>query len=543
MEEIQIGPWRLPENLQLLCLWIATVTEMSTGTSPSPSMMGRYLKKLPSLRECLVHCDSISPTELDHPLVTLWGLEISEPLVINTYRAFLNRIVLPCDTRDMVDGFYTRSAAILDELQENLISSLLPFMPGLPSPPRDWSNHCAFGPGAVAETPGQLSPYNKIRLLADLEDSNDDKDRTPTSRIILVPKNWKKKRLIAAEPIRKGFLQHGLAAVLMDAIEACSPIRFSDQGQNRCRCDVKHATIDLSDASDSVLLRHVSLILPEWYEELVSVRSSHAQYKNDPAVPLGMYGTMGSACTFPVETWVFYSLTYGIMNFLGATADELKDIRVYGDDIVVPCIWGQVVADFLVSVGFKVNASKSFWDTSVGYRETCGKETFYNSDVSPLRLPRGSTEMWLRRVDFQSVADFLTQLAYYGCFETQRAILSSIESWGARSFLKTSPRLGTRSTDENLPAFTVFAPTSVETTTNLSLGHWEKYNLVFSQDQWDVFARDFILSRRRKESFQGSVSNKIVPASADTVDVEVGCGQYGRLYSFRSEKLNVKKST
>ncbi|DAD50663.1 TPA_asm: RNA-directed RNA polymerase [ssRNA phage SRR6960799_5] len=541
MDKIQIGPWCILRAQQLLCLWVATVTEMSTGHIPNASQMGRYLKRLPPLKECLVHCDSIKACMLSAPFVSLWGERIDDPLILNVYRSFLSRISMPVDDKGSIGAFFERAAAALDEKEDTLIRAILPYCPSLLPPARDWSNYCEFGPGAIAQIPGQLSLYRKIQLLADQEsDSNDMQDST--SRIILVPKNWKKKRLIAAEPIRLGYLQHGLATMLMRSIEACSPIRFSDQGQNRQRCDISHATLDLSDASDSVLLRHVELIMPEWYEQLLSVRSTYGRYQ-DTVVPLGMYGTMGSACTFPVETWVFYSLSYGIMNYLGATGEQLRDLRVYGDDIVTPVIWGQVVADFLSSVGFKVNESKSFWDSSVGYRETCGVETMNNIDITPLRLPRGSTEMWLERVDFQSFSDFLSQLPYYGCFELQRVLLSSIGNWDPfRPTRMEGARLGCRLTHDALPPFTVFAPLEDELSTNLTTEAWKKHKCVFNRDQWDTFARDYILHRQRQRWFSSIMRRQIDPGYVD-FDVSLALPSLSnQLWSSKSEKIRVRNN-
>lgn len=514
---------------------------MSTGHIPNASQMGRYMKRLPPLRECLVHCDSIKACMLSAPFVSLWGERIDDPLILNVYRSFLSRISMPVDDKGSIGAFFERAAAALDEKEDTLLRAILPYCPSLLPPARDWSNHCEFGPGAIAQLPGQLSLYRKIQLLTD-QDSLTNDMQDSTSRIILVPKNWKKKRLIAAEPIRLGYLQHGLATILMRSIEACSPIRFSDQGQNRQRCDISHATIDLSDASDSVLLRHVELIMPDWYEQLLSVRSTYGRYQNT-IVPLGMYGTMGSACTFPVETWVFYSLSYGIMNYLGATGEQLRDLRVYGDDIVTPMIWGQVVADFLSSVGFKVNESKSFWDSSVGYRETCGVETLNNTDITPLRLPRGSTEMWLERVDFQSFSDFLSQLPYYGCFELQRVLLSSIGNWDPfRPCGTKGARLGCRLTHDTLPPFTVFAPLEDESDTNLTTQAWKKHKCVFTCDQWDTFARDYVLHRQKQRWFSGVTRRQIDPGYVNS-DVSLALPSLSnQLWSSKSEKVLVRDS-
>lgn len=540
MDKIQIGPWSVSRQDQLKVLWIATVTEMATGSIPSPSMMGRYLKSLPPLRECLLSVDSLSASSLGSTdFRTLWGLKLQTPLIINTYRAFLKRILLPVDESDIVNQFSMRTLATLDDRQRALLRGLLPYCPSLFGPPWDWSNRCAFGPGVVSEQSGLILPYWKVKLLAQ---QIVDEESSRTSRIILVPKDWKKKRLIAAEPIGLGYAQHGLASVLMQTIEDCSPIRFSDQGQNRRRCNMQHATIDLSDASDTVLLDHVSLLLPQWYDALCQVRSTHGKYR-DCLYTLNMYGTMGSACTFPVETWVFYSISYGIMNYLGATYEELQDLRVYGDDIVTPLAWGQIVSDFLTETGFKVNYGKSFWGSSDGYRETCGVETFFDSDVTPIRLPRGATEKWLENVDPQSFCDFITRLTSYGCFQLARVLLSSWGDWGVfrPQWLKSSCLGSYPDRDEPKP-YSAWLLTGEQLESNISQTVKCSFNKEFSQDQWDVFARDYYLAASGDMRFQASYyPTHLAKESLLAYAKEADHLQLNGDPSFVKRKLRVKK--
>lgn len=450
---------------------------------------------LPPLKECIIHSTAIETGCLGNKVRTLWGTTINNPLVINTYRQFLKRVTMPVDENGIIDSFVTRASANLDDKAITLLKAIVPYTPPLVDPPKDWSNRCKFGPGQISESNRNVSEIQKIKELVKVKLA--DSDQPQTSRIILVPKDWKKKRLIAAEPVEKGFLQHGLASVLMDSIEQCSPIRFADQDQNRERCDMAHATIDLSDASDSVLLDHVRILMPGWHTDLERVRSTHASY-DARSIELSMYGTMGSACTFPTETWVFYSLTYGIMNKLGSSIDELQDIRVFGDDIVVPEVWGETVADFLSACGFNVNRGKSFWGLANGYRETCGKETFFDRDVTPLRLPRGATEKWFESVDPASFAKFCDSLSRFGAWETARVFL---DSWQGCDDLRANELKGgiigitddpkIRTDDPHpLSAWHPYLPvreTNFVTTTERSCF------IKFSSEEWEIFARDWFL--------------------------------------------------
>jgi hypothetical protein len=102
---------------------------------------------------------------------------------------------------------------------------------------------------------------------------------------------------------------------------------------------------------------------------------------------------MGSALCFPFEAMVFLTVV-----FLGIQAEKgrpltRKDIRilsdqvrVYGDDIIVPVEFAEPVVSSLHHFGFAVNVTKSFWTGR--FRESCGKEYFSGQDVSPIKFRR-----------------------------------------------------------------------------------------------------------------------------------------------------------
>jgi hypothetical protein len=61
----------------------------------------------------------------------------------------------------------------------------------------------------------------------------------------------------------------------------------------------------------------------------------------------------------------------------------LGQVRVYGDDIIVPADYAASVIRSLEDFGLRVNADKSFWTGR--FRESCGKEYFAGDDVSIVR--------------------------------------------------------------------------------------------------------------------------------------------------------------
>jgi len=100
---------------------------------------------------------------------------------------------------------------------------------------------------------------------------------------------------------------------------------------------------------------------------------------------------MGSALTFPIESMVFLTIV-----FL-AKEEELRrpltrkdikslrgQVRIYGDDIIVPIGLVPAVVRLLEAFGLKVNQNKSFWNAK--FRESCGGDYYQGHDVTVVRL-------------------------------------------------------------------------------------------------------------------------------------------------------------
>jgi len=102
---------------------------------------------------------------------------------------------------------------------------------------------------------------------------------------------------------------------------------------------------------------------------------------------------MGSALTFPIESFVFATLCIiGIESQLKRqlTTEEVSTyfgrVRVYGDDIIVPTEFVISVINTLEAYGLKVNHHKSFWTGK--FRESCGGDFYAGHDIKVVKVGR-----------------------------------------------------------------------------------------------------------------------------------------------------------
>jgi hypothetical protein len=222
-------------------------------------------------------------------------------------------------------------------------------------------------------------------------------------RVITVPKTLKTPRIIAVEPAAMQYVQQGILESFTEAVRADDTVRhFVDnqsQEPNRHLAEEGSrsgtlATLDLSEASDRVSNQHVRRLLrnfPNFAGGVDACRSRKADVPGHGVIRLAKFASMGSALCFPMEAVVFATVVFiGIEKSLGhqLTKKDIKSyigqVRVYGDDIIVPVDHVSSVVDALHLFGFKVNLNKSFWTGR--FRESCGKEYFGGEDVSIVRV-------------------------------------------------------------------------------------------------------------------------------------------------------------
>jgi hypothetical protein len=213
-------------------------------------------------------------------------------------------------------------------------------------------------------------------------------------------------------------------------------IRFADQGRNqqlayRSSIDRRLATLDLSDASDRVHLSLVQRIFRTSgiLEYLEDARSLHATLPSGRNIVLNKYASMGSALCFPVEAMVFYTLIQVAMHAQDGVRPSSRSIRrysksidIYGDDIIIPVEYTDVVVRYLESYALKVNISKSFRNSH--FRESCGADFYKGIPVNPVyarTIPHDDLRRWGAEdvMSWNATAD----LFYLrGCWKSAQAI-------------------------------------------------------------------------------------------------------------------------
>lgn len=223
-------------------------------------------------------------------------------------------------------------------------------------------------------------------------------------RVITVPKTLKTPRVIAIEPAAMQYTQQAIAEALVGYLEGkTNPFRamigFTDQNPNREMAREGSlsgglATLDLSEASDRVsnqLVRRLVHRFPHVLEGLDATRSRKADVPGHGVIRLAKFASMGSALCFPVEAMVFLTIVFcGIEQELNTRLTRrlvqrfLGQVRVYGDDIIVPVDFAQAVTGKLEDFGLRVNTRKSYWTGR--FRESCGKEYYAGEDVSIVRV-------------------------------------------------------------------------------------------------------------------------------------------------------------
>lgn len=318
--------------------------------------------------------------------------------------------------QEALDGFEARNAranrgtclASRPYLAVHMRDYLRKALPPLPSEDRDRIQG-RFGPGAVAE---RLSTPKKHRVLGawhllgchpELESlirTNPALDPElkralaaldcDVARLCAVDKSYDKRRLITVEPTYHTFEQQRVRSVLLESLHR-GALRGTAMDQDyvdgaerqrrlalRASRTKKLATLDLSDASDNIALSDVYEVFPAWVcAELEMARTTYYSRDGGPAQPLFMYGGMGNATTFIVETLFFASLVYAIARLEGLPAF----VSVFGDDIICHSWTADAIIERWDLPCLKVNALKSFWGQDQ-IRESCGVYAYKGMDIS-----------------------------------------------------------------------------------------------------------------------------------------------------------------
>jgi hypothetical protein len=208
------------------------------------------------------------------------------------------------------------------------------------------------------------------------------------NRFTTVPKDCEKDRGIAVEPSINAFFQLGYGRVIRHRLKRAGlNLQVGQDIHRRVACEASirgHlATIDLSNASDTVSRNLVKLLLPtKWYEVLDDLRSKKTEFRGKWHV-LEKFSSMGNGFTFELETLIFLGLILALSTD-GHKLEVGRNVFVFGDDIIVPSEISQDVISMLEFFGMSVNKGKTFVDGP--FRESCGGDFFLGVDVRPFFL-------------------------------------------------------------------------------------------------------------------------------------------------------------
>lgn len=212
------------------------------------------------------------------------------------------------------------------------------------------------------------------------------------NRFTSVLKDAKKNRGICIEPSLNVFYQLGIGSVITDRLRRWGWSKKTTPQRHRLFARggslFGHvATIDLSNASDTIARLVVRLLLPpDWFELLSSVRSSKT-FVDGKWVLLEKFSSMGNGYTFELETALFWAITRAVIRLNGGSQYEVNNlVSVFGDDIVAPTTHAEIVIKALTFFGFSINANKTFIDGP--FRESCGGDYFHGYDVRPFFLKK-----------------------------------------------------------------------------------------------------------------------------------------------------------
>lgn len=265
-----------------------------------------------------------------------------------------------------------------------------------------------------------------------------------SARLISVPKNSTARRTITIEPMLNQFVQQGLNVALRDEISKCSVLSncltLTDQSKNQELALIgsrtnKWSTLDLKSASDLLSLRLVETVFggkPEFLQAAIDCRSPMVQ--SDGVVrAIGKFAGMGNALTFPVQSVVFAALA--ITAIVVASQKRVtmqgvrrasRQIRVYGDDIIVNTEYVHQVVDWLQDAGLIVNVKKSFLDGK--FKESCGVDAYDGVDVTPLYLRYRPDDASIEPSNIAGMVAFANNAWMRGYYATAIAVQEEVES-------------------------------------------------------------------------------------------------------------------
>ena len=287
-----------------------------------------------------------------------------------------------------------------------LVPALRSYFPGL------------FLPEPRVEENGNLNGHQTCRLTSGSVGSGAVR-LCLGSTAACVPKDARSDRFIAPEPFLNLFVQYGFGGYFAERLKVCgNPLDTQERNQELARIGStfgNYATIDLSNASNSISLGVVKLLLPDdWYRAMLLCRSpsvtiSGPKRSESTHHRLHMMSTMGNGFTFELESLIFWALAQSVREL--SSIGTSKDVVVFGDDIVCPSVIARDLMSVLEDLGFAINVEKTY--VAGPYRESCGKHYFYGREVELLFIDTDLVDP-LDKVIFANQIRKYSHLPYWG---------------------------------------------------------------------------------------------------------------------------------
>lgn len=315
------------------------------------------------------------------------------------------------------------------------------------------------GPGAVSDRKGTVNKYNFPRWSDKLErwfpyslcgrtagaEGDHPSNHEMPSRLIAVPKTAKGPRLIASEPTEHQWCQQLTRHFMVEELRrifGSSFICFSRQELSqdlvlRASKDARLATVDLSSASDRLSCWVVERVFRKGPSILHALHASRTRYIREDilAAPsflkMKKFASQGTAVTFPVQSLVFLCLALGVSIDKPSYRIEMSDIwkmrhqvRVFGDDIIIPTHAYDSLVQVMDSLELKVNDSKSFYRGR--FRESCGLDAFGGINITPVKITHINATTPAGRA---SLIDTSNNFFRSGYWRTAEILESKLPGW------------------------------------------------------------------------------------------------------------------
>lgn len=246
----------------------------------------------------------------------------------------------------------------------------------------------SFSPSLTRDACWYLPQWLGTQWGAALAQRHGEFSFVPGNRFATVPKTALTDRSIASEPSINGFYQLALGRAMRDRLRenAGWDLESAQDIHRRVACESsvtrEFATLDLSNASDTICRNLVRLLLPPlWFSAMDDLRSKKTLVDGRWVV-LEKFSSMGNGFTFELETIIFAAVCATVEKQLGRPNRLGKDVFVFGDDLIVRNDVVNPVVRVLEFLGFSLNLEKSFYD-DVPFRESCGGDYFNGFAVRP----------------------------------------------------------------------------------------------------------------------------------------------------------------